>query len=840
MPRRVRHALKARVQGVIADALSMPLRDLDALARGNAARIESLLGQVSRLRRDNDELRQQLTEVRNITAASFDRVPELREQLLRARAQPQYGDAFDDPEPLISVRIATRNRSALLMDRAIASVLAQTYTNFEVVVVGEGCDDDTGQRIAALGDPRVRFTNLAHPGVYPADPLLRWRVAGTQGMNHAAQLARGTWIAPLDDDDEFTPRHLQDLLDAALSGRFEMVYGKYRHGPSGELVGVYPPQRSQCGLQAAMYLTALRFFESDPRSWVLDETHDWHLVRRMLESGVRIGFADHVVTIHHPSGQQSRIPQSAHAPIHGGIEAPDGRVPMRRGALTVRGWALGTASPVARVEIRLGGHSLGLAGLMRPRPDVAAAAGRQNAELSGFELHADLDGLVEVGDRAPLWATVTLLDGTQADLRAVDLDLPPAEALPTWAAPPPPARRPSNGAPVRVLWFVHSLEHGGSQLRLTELVEHLQQQRGFHSTVLSAAEGPLRCRLQSAGAVVRVVEPIPMSDAAAYENRLSALTQWASEDFDLVVAQNLPSFPAIDLAHRLGLPCVWRIGESEALSTVVERLYGEMDPAVELQARRALTRASAVVCNSRAAALRLEAGGLNGGRVALIPTGVDTGQARAHAQSSDRADCRRTLGVHPDRRLLVCAGAFRTIKGQAMLASALGEVRDEHPELECVLIGEAADGPYARAVSRYADAHALGDSLRLLPFSADLHLWWRAADVGVCPSETESMPAAVLEAMAYGLPVLASRTGDIPRLVEPGVTGWLFDANDLASLVAALRQVAAAPTSELHALGAVAADRVARDHDRGEALARMTDLLREVTYGATRGQNPAP
>ncbi len=56
-----------------------------------------------------------------------------------------------------------------------------------MLIVGDHCTDDTAERIAALGDPRIRFINLPARGVYPAEPFARWCVAGAAPMNHALE-----------------------------------------------------------------------------------------------------------------------------------------------------------------------------------------------------------------------------------------------------------------------------------------------------------------------------------------------------------------------------------------------------------------------------------------------------------------------------------------------------------------------------------------------------------------------------------------------------------------------------------------------------------------------------
>ncbi len=246
-----------------------------------------------------------LGRVQAIASAALDDISGLRAQLIAARSSPEYEDARREQEPLVTVRIPTYVRTDLLLDRALPSVLGQTYSRLEVIVVGDGCTDEVGRRVEALGDARVRFVNLPHRFPYPDDRDRRWQVAGSPGMNAAALLANGMWIATLYDDDEFAPDHVECLIDSARRDEWEMVYGDIHQvspDPAGDVIlSSYPPAHGAFGFQAAIYLRALRFFEFNTKSWVLDEPGDWNLCRRMLETGVRIGHVPRVVTTYYPS-----------------------------------------------------------------------------------------------------------------------------------------------------------------------------------------------------------------------------------------------------------------------------------------------------------------------------------------------------------------------------------------------------------------------------------------------------------------------------------------------------------------------------------------------------------
>ena len=224
-------------------------------------------------------------------------------RLEEIRCSDAWQRAYAEAEPLVTVRIATWNNAELLIERALTSVRAQAYERWEAIVVGDACTDDTAERIAALGDKRIRFHNRAFRGPYPADPQERWLVAGIPGMNLGADLAAGAWIAPLDEDDEWTPDHLDVLLAAALAERAELAYGRLRglhHDPPISIeIGAYPPQRGDFGFQGALYNAALREFRYELSCRLTGEPGDWHLARRMWEAGVRFTYVDRVVATWH-------------------------------------------------------------------------------------------------------------------------------------------------------------------------------------------------------------------------------------------------------------------------------------------------------------------------------------------------------------------------------------------------------------------------------------------------------------------------------------------------------------------------------------------------------------
>jgi glycosyltransferase involved in cell wall biosynthesis len=126
--------------------------------------------------------------------------------------------------PLVTVIVATYNRSRLLTKRCIPSILGQTYDNLEVLVVGDRCTDDTEELVSQIKDPRLKFYNLPERGPYPSDPLRRWMVAGIAPQNKALSLAQGDFITHLDDDDEYMPDRLEKLVTFAIDNQCDFVW----------------------------------------------------------------------------------------------------------------------------------------------------------------------------------------------------------------------------------------------------------------------------------------------------------------------------------------------------------------------------------------------------------------------------------------------------------------------------------------------------------------------------------------------------------------------------------------------------------------------------------------
>lgn len=208
----------------------------------------------------------------------------------RLRRTPAYQHAFDEQEPLVSICVATFNRARLVTERAIPSLLAQTYQNIEIIVVGDHCTDDTAERIARISDPRLRFENLAVPSRYPDDPARRWCVAGTIAGNRSIELASGTFITHLDDDDEHAPERVEKLVSFIQDTRADVVYHPFEFEDIDGNWHVNPADSfsyARVTTSSQLYHAALGAIKWDLNAAEYPEPGDWNRLRKIGFMGAR-------------------------------------------------------------------------------------------------------------------------------------------------------------------------------------------------------------------------------------------------------------------------------------------------------------------------------------------------------------------------------------------------------------------------------------------------------------------------------------------------------------------------------------------------------------------------
>lgn len=283
------------------------------------------------------------------------------------------------------------------------------------------------------------------------------------------------------------------------------------------------------------------------------------------------------------------------------------------------------------------------------------------------------------------------------------------------------------------------------------------------------------------------------------------------------------------LKHELELPLV---STFHTLARVKAET-GDAEPERRVEAEAEVVACSDVItaaCPAEAEDLVAHYGA-DPARIELVAPGV----IHAFFSPGDRRGARVALGVDGDRPVLLFVGRIQPLKGLDVAVRALADVRRRRPEALLVVVGGAsgAEGD-AEVVRVRALVSSLGldEHVRFVepqPHHA-LSTYYRAADVVVVPSRSESFGLVALEAAACGIPVVAAAVGGLRTLVVDGRTGHLVEGRDPLDHAAAVEAVLADP-ARAAAMGAAAAERVA-DYRWSTTAARLRRLYVDLTTRA--------
>jgi D-inositol-3-phosphate glycosyltransferase len=520
-------------------------------------------------------------------------------------------------------------------------------------------------------------------------------------------------------------------------------------------------------------------------------------------------------------------PRSLPAPIAGRLDprVPEGSI--GRAPAGFSGWTFFPSGPASRVELWLGKEPLGRARLGLPRPDVARALGPEWRGATGFELVTNLEHWPGKNGETGLRAVATGPAGERLELEQLTLRI---AAAPARAIGPAPARAigpvPTHRG-LRTLVATHQLDLGGAQLYLMDLLRALLRTGEIAPTVVSAKDGLLRGELEALGVPVHI-SGMPATDLlSAHLGRVEELAAWAAAgDFDVAFVNTATSLalPGVEVAGRLGIPVVWAIHESLEPA----ELWGHVDPTVRRRAVAALAEVAQPLFVA-AATQRLFEPATGPGRGLTLPYGLNLEAIDRVRPGFDRARARLAVGVPLDAEVVLCVGTVEPRKAQVPLAQAFDLLAARHPRARLVFVG-ARDDAYSEFLAEYAAASP-GERITIVPMTPEVQPWFGLADLVVCPSDIESMPRTVLEAMAWERPVLATAVFGLPELIEDGESGWLCEPRDLMALGTALERALSSSPEERRRIGAAGRALVERRHSLDEYGREVAALLNRVAGG---------
>jgi teichuronic acid biosynthesis glycosyltransferase TuaC len=269
-------------------------------------------------------------------------------------------------------------------------------------------------------------------------------------------------------------------------------------------------------------------------------------------------------------------------------------------------------------------------------------------------------------------------------------------------------------------------------------------------------------------------------------------------------------FAAVRVGRSLGVPVI--VG---AIGSDIRR---RNDPLTVRLVRQTMLEADGVITVSEELRQRAITLGVPGDKITTILNGCDT----SVFYPGDREAARCELGCDPGSEIVLYAGNLYVTKGLGELMEAFIGLAESRPRARLVMVGQ---GPYGETLARRAAAAGLEKRVSLpgRRDAAGVAAWMRAADLFCLPSHSEGCPNVIVEALACGRPVVATRVGGIPELLDDAC-GMLIPPRDAGELQRALER-ALAKTWDTAA--------IARVHTRSweEVAAATLALCRKVKHG---------
>ena len=401
----------------------------------------------------------------------------------------------------------------------------------------------------------------------------------------------------------------------------------------------------------------------------------------------------------------------------------------------------------------------------------AATAGRHDAPTERQRLHA--------------------AHGTTADpFHNPNLD----PDRPFTTRPDGPTRRgPSRAVRPTVLFATHNLSgYEGAPKIVADLALGLHRRGEVLARVFAPAPGPASARYEAAG-VACVAEPRPFNDR--YADGRWTPTEYAAAQRHLagvlkrlkpavVVANTVGLFPVVEAAARLGIPALLMVHESytEPMFQAAFSTYAQA------RCQRALLLADRVVFGSMACADRYAR--FDGRKnFTHLHYGLDRGALLAPVAGVSRDEAVLRLGGDPGAVRVLSVGTVCERKAQHHLVEAAALVARRTRDFRCLLVGAREGLPYLNYVRGMVEARGLGDLVEVVAETDRVPLYFRSADVFACTSYVEAFSLSILEAEAFGLPVVSTPCGGLDEQVVWGQNALRYDFGDVPALATQLQRL---------------------------------------------------
>ncbi|HVX13759.1 MAG TPA: glycosyltransferase [Pirellulales bacterium] len=323
----------------------------------------------------------------------------------------------------------------------------------------------------------------------------------------------------------------------------------------------------------------------------------------------------------------------------------------------------------------------------------------------------------------------------------------------------------ATGRPLRVMFVITCMPVGGAETLLVNLVRRLDPERF----------APELCCLKYFGPLGEVLDQeIPAFTGLLRDKydfrvlgRLTRLLRERKVDAVITVGTGGDKmFWGRLAAWRAGVPVIASALHSTGLPDHVEWLNRRLAP---------ITDAFIAVAETHARYLA-EHEGCPADKVRVVPNGVDVGRFRP---LTPPADLRASLGLPPAAPVAAIVAALRPEKNHELFLQAANLIRAVRPESQFLVVGDGALRPGLESVR---DELGLAGAVHFLGTRSDIPELLSVVDVLLLTSHMEANPVSILEGLACGKPVVATRVGSIPEMVHEGVNGYLVAPGDAEAL----------------------------------------------------------
>ena len=377
----------------------------------------------------------------------------------------------------------------------------------------------------------------------------------------------------------------------------------------------------------------------------------------------------------------------------------------------------------------------------------------------------------------------------------------PGPAAPAAPAPGPAAAAPSDG--VRVMIVIHGLETGGAEMMVLHLARELS--RAGHPVRVVSLHGD---DTDVAGLMRRAgVDVVALNKAGGPDPRTVLRLRAQMRDFSpAVVHTHLPVLEYVLPAARL-------YGRRVRIIHTVHNLAREETRHRVLRAvnRRAFSHGVVpVALNEEVRSSICREYALPPSAVPVVGNGIDLDAFRGPQRRGPRGAGAR----------LLCVARLAPAKNHALLLRTVARLRESGRDVSLTLVG---DGPLRGALEERARELGISERVRFAGRRTDTAAFYRDCDLFVLLSDYEGMPMSIIEAMASGLPVVATRAGGVAELVDDGVNGALVEA-DAAAAAGAIAAICDDPA--LYARLSAGAVRTSSHYSAEAMMEKYVDLYR--------------